>query len=360
MRTAIVEGDGIGKEVIPEAVAILDYFNETYDWGIEKIPVEVGLGKWEQTGSSITDDDVTLLKSCDSILFGAITTVNDPSYKSVLLRIRKELDLYANVRPILPISGIYKLLKIKDRKEADVDLIIVRENTEGLYSGVEEIGSEKSTTTRIITQKASERIALFACGLAAERKNRLTVVHKSNVLKSDKLFLDTCRQTAESKDVDVSDKLADIFAYDMIMSPEKYDVVVTTNLFGDILSDLGAVLLGSIGLAPSANIGDKQAFFEPVHGSAPDIAGKGIANPVAAILSLKMMFEWMGKTREACLVSRAVAVAVHDKIVTPDLGGKYSTKEVGNFILSKVRQLDAASFCLENPEDLPAFKVQNP
>ncbi|MDV0444993.1 Homoisocitrate dehydrogenase [Methanimicrococcus sp. At1] len=356
MRAAIIEGDGIGKEVIPEAVAILDYFNETYDWGIEKVPVEVGLGKWEKTGSAITDDDISLLKTCNLILFGAITTVNDPSYKSVLLRIRKELDLYANVRPILPISGIYKLLKIKDHKEENVNIVIVRENTEGLYSGVEEIGAEKSMTTRVITKRASERIAAFASNLASARKNKLLVVHKSNVLKSDKLFLDTCRQTAESRGVDVSDKLVDIFAYDLIMNPEKYDVVVTTNLFGDILSDLGAVLLGSIGLAPSANIGDNQAFFEPVHGSAPDIAGKGIANPIAAVLSLKMMFDYMGKTREACLVSRAVTAAVADKIVTPDLGGKYSTKEVGDFILSKVRQLDAASFCLEDPEDISKLK----
>jgi methanogen homoisocitrate dehydrogenase len=352
MRTAIIEGDGIGKEVIPMAVSILDYFNETYHWGIEKVSVEVGLGKWERTGFAMTDEDMDLLKSCDLILFGAITTVNDPSYKSVLLRIRKELNLYANIRPILPIPGIYNLLKIKDRKEADVNIVIVRENSEGLYSGIEEIGDDRSTTLRVVTKMASERIAGIASGLAAERKNNLTVVHKSNVLKSDKLFLDTCKQTAEAQGVNVSDKLVDFFAYDLMMHPEKYDVVVTTNLFGDILSDLGAALLGSLGLAPSANIGDKQAFFEPVHGSAPDIAGKGIANPMAAILSLEMMFDHMGKKREACLVNRAVSAAIQDKIVTPDLGGKYSTKEVGDFILSKVRQLDAASFCLENPEEL--------
>jgi len=356
MRVAIVEGDGIGKEVIPEAAAILDYFNETYQWGIEKVPVEVGYGKWERTGSAITDDDIALLKSCDAILFGAITTVSDPSYKSVLLRIRKELDLYANIRPLLPISGIYKLLKIKDRKEADVDIIIIRENTEGLYSGVEEIGIEKSTTLRIITKNASARIASFAADFASKRKKQLTVVHKSNVLKSDKLFLETCIQTAKSEDVGVSDKLVDIFAYDLIMNPEKYDVVVTTNLFGDILSDLGAALLGSIGLAPSANIGDNHAFFEPVHGSAPDIAGKGISNPIAAILSLKMMLDWMGKTRESELVAHAVSAAVRDKIVTPDLGGKYSTKEVGDFILSRVRILDAASCCLEEPFDFSKNK----
>ena len=346
MRMAIIEGDGIGKEVIPEAVAILDYFNETCHWGIEKVSVEVGLGKWERTGFAITDEDMTLLKSCDLILFGAITTVSDPSYKSVLLRIRKELDLYANIRPILPIPGIYKLLDIKDRKEADVDIVIVRENSECLYSGIEEIGEERSTTTRVVTKKASERVAMIASDLAAERKNKnsLTIVHKSNVVKSDKLFLDTCKQVAETRGVNVADKLVDFFAYDLIMAPEKYDVIVTTNLFGDILSDLGAALLGSLGLAPSANIGDRQAFFEPVHGSAPDIAGKGIANPIAAILSLKMMFDHMGKKREADLINRAVSAAIQEKIVTPDLGGKYSTKEVGGFILSKVRQLDAASF----------------
>ena len=360
MRVAIIEGDGIGKEVIPEAEAILDYFNETYQWGIEKVPIEVGYGKWERTGSAITDEDIALLKSCDAVLFGAITTVSDPSYKSVLLRIRKELDLYANVRPLLPIPGIYKLLKIKDRKETDVDLVIVRENTEGLYSGVEEIGSEKSTTLRIITKNASTQIASFAADLASKRKGQLTVVHKSNVLKSDKLFLETCIQTAQAAEfngVVVSDKLVDIFAYNLIMTPEKYDVVVTTNLFGDILSDLGAALLGSIGLAPSANIGDKHAFFEPVHGSAPDIAGKGIANPIAAILSLKMMLDWMGKTREAELIVHAVSAAVRDKIVTPDLGGKYSTKEVGDFILSRVRLLDAASCCLEEPFDFSKNKI---
>lgn len=349
MRVAIVEGDGIGKEVIPEAVAILDYFNETYGWNVEKIPVEVGFGKWERTGEAMTEADISLLKTCDAILFGAITTVSDPSYKSVLLRIRKELDLYANIRPIRPIKGIYKCLQIKDRKEEDVDIVIVRENTEGLYSGVEEIGEDRSTTLRIITKKASARIAKHACSLAAGRKSKLTAVHKSNVLKSDKLFLESCRKAAEENAVGFSDKLVDIFAYDLIMSPSKYDVVVTTNLFGDILSDLGAVLLGGIGLAPSANIGDHRALFEPVHGSAPDIAGRGTANPIAAILSLQMMFEWMGKKREACLISKAVAKTVEDGIVTPDLGGNYTTKESGDYILSRIRLLDAASFCLEEP-----------
>ena len=351
MKIAVIEGDGIGKEVIPVAVSILDYFNETYGWGIEKVPVEVGFGKWQRTGDAITDDDISVLKTCDAILFGAITTVSDPSYKSVLLRIRKELDLYANIRPLRPISGIYKHLQIRDREESDVDIVIVRENSEGLYSGIEEIGSEKSTTTRVITRRASERIAEYACRLAAGRKNKLTVVHKSNVLKSDKLFLDVCKKTAENNSVEVSDKLVDIAAYDLMMSPSKYDTIVTTNLFGDILSDLGAALLGSIGLAPSANVGDKHAFFEPVHGSAPDIAGKGIANPIAAVLSLKMMLEWMGKEREALLILKAVELSIAEGIVTPDLGGGYTTTDVGDFILSRIRLCDAASVFLEKPFD---------
>jgi isopropylmalate/isohomocitrate dehydrogenases len=357
MKIAVIEGDGIGKEVIPAAVSILDYFNETYSWNIEEVPLDIGLGKWQRTGEAITDEDLSLLKTCDAALFGAITTVNDPSYKSVLLRIRKELDLYANIRPIRPISGIYSRLQIHDREETDVDIVIVRENTEGLYSGIEEIGTERSTTTRVITRRASERIAKYACRLAAGRKNKLTVVHKSNVLKSDKLFLDVCRKTAEENAVIVSDKLVDIAAYDLIMSPSKYDAIVTTNLFGDILSDLGAALLGSIGLAPSANIGDNCAFFEPVHGSAPDIAGQGIANPIAAILSLKMMLEWIGKEREALLVSRAVELSIEDGIVTPDLGGCYTTKEVGDFILSRIRLCDAASLCLEEPFDFSKNKI---
>ncbi|WNY24825.1 isocitrate/isopropylmalate dehydrogenase family protein [Methanolapillus millepedarum] len=340
MRIAIVEGDGIGKEVIPEAVSILDYFNEKRGLGFEKVPVEVGLGKWEKTGEAISDADIALLNSCDAVLFGAITTVSAPSYKSVVLRIRKELDFFANVRPIHPIPGIEKCLDYGFLKP-DTDIVIVRENTEGLYSGIEELGDERSTTLRVITKKASERIAAFASELASSRKNKLTIVHKSNVIKSDKLFLDTCKKTALDYFVEPNDLLVDAFSYDMLIHPEKYDVVVTTNLFGDILSDTGAVLLGSIGLAPSANIGDKKALFEPVHGSAPDIAGKGIANPMAAILSLKMMFEWLKMNKEAELIEKAVSISVSEKKVTPDLGGNLSTREVGKFILEQVKILDS-------------------
>jgi len=327
MKLAVIEGDGIGREVIPEAVKVLDAFGLE----IEKVPLELGYARWERTGTAMSVEDLKIIKGCDAILFGAITTVPDPNYKSVLLIIRKELDLYANIRPVKPLPGV-----IGVTGRSDFDLVIVRENTEGLYSGIEEVGPELSWTKRIVTRKGSERIAAYACKLAKKRKNKLTIVHKSNVLKSDKLFLDVCRQTADAHGVEYSDMLVDSMAYSLMMHPEKYDIVVTTNLFGDILSDMCAALVGSLGLVSSANIGEKHAFFEPVHGSAPDIAGKGIANPIAAILCVKMLLEWIGETR-SMVIDNAIAEVLQKKIITPDLGAKSSTIEVGNAVVEYVK-----------------------
>jgi methanogen homoisocitrate dehydrogenase len=328
MKLAVIEGDGIGREVIPAAVKVLDAFGLE----LEKVPLELGYTRWEKTGTAMSSDDLETIKGCDAVLFGAVTTVPDPSYKSILLTIRKELDLYANIRPIKPLPGITGVTG-----RSDFDFIIVRENAEGLYSGIEEIGPEFSWTKRIITRKGSERIAEYACKLAKGRKKRLIIVHKSNVLKSDKLFLDICRQTAAARGVEYEDMLVDSMAYSLMMHPERYDIVVTTNLFGDILSDMCAALVGSLGLVPSANIGDKYAFFEPVHGSAPDIAGKGIANPLAAILCVKMLLEWMGEARFQ-IIDEAIAHVLQQKIITPDLGGTASTMEVGNAVAEYVRK----------------------
>lgn len=322
MKLAVIEGDGIGREVIPAAVKVLDAFGLDF----EKVPLELGYTRWERTGTAISNSDMETIKGCDAILFGAVTTVQDPNYKSVLLTIRKELDLYANIRPVKPLPGI-----IGVTGRSDFDFILVRENTEGLYSGIEEIGPDLCWTKRVVTRKGSERIAEYACKLAKKRRNKLTIVHKSNVLKSDKLFLNICRQTAATNGVEYEDMLVDSMAYSLMMHPEKYDVVVTTNLFGDILSDMCAALVGSLGLVPSANIGEKYAFFEPVHGSAPDIAGKGIANPLAAILCVKMLLEWMGEPRYP-VIDEAIAYVLLKKIITPDLGGKASTLEVGNAV----------------------------
>ncbi|MGA9188377.1 MAG: isocitrate/isopropylmalate dehydrogenase family protein [Methanosarcina sp.] len=322
MKLAVIEGDGIGREVIPAAVKVLDAFGLDF----EKVPLELGYTRWERTGTAISNSDMETIKGCDAVLFGAVTTVQDPNYKSVLLTIRKELDLYANIRPVKPLPGI-----IGVTGRSDFDFILVRENTEGLYSGIEEIGPDLCWTKRVVTRKGSERIAEYACKLAKKRRNKLTIVHKSNVLKSDKLFLNICRQTATTNGVEYEDMLVDSMAYSLMMHPEKYDVVVTTNLFGDILSDMCAALVGSLGLVPSANIGEKYAFFEPVHGSAPDIAGKGIANPLAAILCVKMLLEWMGEPRYP-VIDEAIAYVLLKKIITPDLGGKASTLEVGNAV----------------------------
>jgi methanogen homoisocitrate dehydrogenase len=328
MRLAIVEGDGVGKEVIPVAVNVLDALK----LDIEKVPVELGYGKWKKTGFAITDEDIDILKGCDCVLFGAITTPPDPNYKSVLLTIRKELDMYANIRPIRPLPSVKG---ISDKH--DFNFVIVRENTEGLYSGIEEIGNDVSTTKRVISRKGSARIAEYACKLAKGRRNELTIVHKSNVMKSDKLFLDVCRETAEKNKVKYRDELVDSMAYKLLVSPENYDVIVTTNLFGDILSDMSGALIGGLGLLPSANIGEKHAFFEPVHGSAPDIAGKGIANPIAAILSLKMLLEWYGNTEAAAIIGEAVNYSLNTGVKTPDLGGSSSTQEVGSSIVNYIR-----------------------
>jgi methanogen homoisocitrate dehydrogenase len=282
----------------------------------EKILVEVGFGRWKRTGVALNDDDLALMKECDCILFGAITTPSDPNYRSVLLRLRKELDLYANVRPF---------------SSPGLDFIIVRENTEGLYSGLEEIGEVESRTLRVITRRGSERVAEKACDLAAVRRG-LTIVHKSNVLKSDRLFLKTCQAVAERRGVPFDDMLVDSAAYNLVIRPQQFDVLVTTNLFGDILSDEAAGIVGSLGLCASANIGDRYALFEPIHGSAPDIAGKGIANPVGAIRSAAMMMEWLGYPETAKGIMAAVQRSLHNGKKTPDLGGSCNTREVTDAI----------------------------
>ncbi len=322
MKIAIVPGDGIGREVIPAALSVLDAFG----LDIEKIPLEIGYGKWERNGSAVTDEDMDIMKGCDCVLFGAITTPPDPNYRSVLLRIRKELDLYANIRPFAPLS------KVKLPCSKKFDLVIVRENTEGMYSGVEELHEDVAYTTRIITRKGSERIAERACRIAGGRKKEVAIVHKANVLKSDSFFRDVCIGVAEKNGISYREMLVDTMAYELIQHPEKYDVLVTTNLFGDILSDEAAALVGGLGLCPSANMGDSHALFEPIHGSAPDIAGKGIANPIAAILSVRMMLEWAGWHEEAGSIAKAVDKVLQQGIATPDLGGSCSTIEVSNAI----------------------------
>ena len=318
-RVAVIRGDGIGPEVVESALDVL----EAACADIEEVPVEIGLGKWKRTGKAMSDGDMDEIKDCRCVLFGAITTPPDPNYKSVLLRLRKELDLYANIRPF---------------SRRGLDMVIVRENTEGLYSGLEEVGDEEARTVRVITRRGSKRIALKACELVASRR-RLTIVHKANVLHSDRLFLETCREVAESSGVQFDDMLVDAAAYNLVVRPEKFDVMVTTNLFGDILSDEAAGVLGSLGLCASANLGERHALFEPIHGSAPDIAGKGVANPVGAIRSAAMMMDWFGEADKARRMEEAVVWSLDQGITTPDMAGCYNTRKVTEAIASYLREM---------------------
>jgi methanogen homoisocitrate dehydrogenase len=332
IKVAVIEGDGIGKEVIPVAIDVLNAVNLDF----EPVPVEIGYGKWERTGLAMDEDDLELIRSCDCILFGAITTPNDPDYQSVLLRIRQELDLYANIRPF---RSLCISMDIPCQPLKPFDIIIVRENTEGLYAGIEDVKQNRACSTRVLTREGCIRIAKTACKLAKVRGNSITIVHKANVLKSCGFFRELCIEVANENRVRYNEMLVDAMAYSLVLNPERYDVVVTTNLFGDILSDLCAALVGSLGLCPSANIGDKYALFEPVHGSAPDIAGKGIANPLAAILSVKMMLEWLEEFEKAELVQSAVDSVLQKGVRTVDLGGSASTNDMANAIVEHIRSV---------------------
>jgi len=318
-RIAIVEGDGIGHEVIPVARSALELLHPEYEY----FEVDVGYGMWERTGCPCADKEIESLKTADAILFGAITTPPMKDYQSVVLRIRKSLDLYANLRPV---------------KGNGFDIMIVRENTEGLYSGIEDSGPDRATTLRLVTRYGTERIVRKALRIAGQRRGLLTVGHKANVLKSDVLFRDVCLAEAKAAGTMHNDKFIDALALDILQHPGAYDVVVTTNVFGDILSDVASYLVGGLGFVPSANIGDKYALFEPVHGSAPDIAGKNIANPVAALRSAAMLLSHLGDAAGAVRIEDAIAKAIGSGIRTRDLGGSVGTKEFGDAVIRMLGQ----------------------
>lgn len=318
-RVAIVEGDGIGHEVIPVARRVLELLHPEYEY----FTVDVGYGEWERTGCPCTDPHIAELKTADAILFGAVTTPPMKDYQSVVLRIRKALDLYANLRPV---------------KNDTFDFMIVRENTEGLYSGIEEATPDRATTLRVVSRRGTERIVRKAIDLARQRNGVLTVGHKANVIKSDVFFRDICLAEAEAAGIPCNDRFIDSLSLDLLQNPGKYSVVVTTNMFGDILSDVAAYLVGGLGLVPSANIGDRYALFEPVHGSAPDIAGKNIANPVAAIRSMSMLLDHLGDPSGAAVVEDSVCQLLRKGICTRDLGGSTGTREFGDALIQSLRQ----------------------
>jgi homoisocitrate dehydrogenase len=292
-------GDGIGQEVIPAAIEVL----EALDLPIEVKWAEAGFGTFEQQGTALPEMTLKAIEASDAVLFGATQSpmTKVAGYASPILSLRTRFNLYANLRPAIA---------------ENVDMLIVRENTEGMYSKRESLSNDGQTAIaeRVITVQASRRIVQVACEEALKRRGKLTIVHKANVLKeSCGLFRQVAFDVAANyPQLDLHEMLVDACAMVMAMDASRFDVIVTTNLFGDILSDLAAGLTGGPGLAPSANVGEGVPVFEPVHGSAPDIAGKGIADPRAAMLSLGMLLKHLNYLSEAETLAKAVHGLAHE------------------------------------------------
>ena len=376
-RICLIEGDGIGYEVVPAGRRLLEATGLPFEF----IQAEAGWETFQRRGTALPEETVAAATEADATLFGAVSSPLQPvaGYKSPIVALRRQLDLYANLRPVLsqPVPS----------SRSGIDMLIVRENSEGLYSGRERSDGSEAVTERVITRRGSERIAHMAFRLAQERslarrgsverreinrrdaegaeKNEVktenlrvlrvsavnpaasngspcgwealvTIVHKANVLRATcGLFREVAFQVAkEFPDVRAEEMLVDTCAMRLITEPERFDVIVTTNLFGDILSDEAAALVGGLGLAPSGNVGDRQAIFEPVHGSAPDIAGKGIANPMATFLAVAMMLDHLGEGEMAGQVRAAVDKVLREGPRTPDLGGSNGTGEVTEAVIA--------------------------
>lgn len=317
-QIAVVPGDGIGKEVMEAAIHVLDALDIDFDY----VYGQAGDECLEKTGSALPDETLEIIRNSDACLFGAA----GESAADVIVKIRQEMRMFANLRPVKAYPNTNSL-------SDDIDFMIVRENTEGLYIANEESYTDDGAVAkRIITREAEERIIDYAFKYAKDNnKSKVTGVHKANVLKkSDGLFKDIFYEVAERyPEIATEDYYVDATAMYLITKPESFDVIVTTNLFGDILSDEGAGLVGGLGLIPSANIGEDAALFEPVHGSAPDIAGQGIANPIAMMLSAVMMLRHLGENEAADKFDNAILKVLSDaNILTGDLGGSATTMEV--------------------------------
>lgn len=321
-RIAVVPGDGIGVEVMEATIDVLDGLDIDFEY-------EYGLAGDEcneEKGTPLPQETLDIIKEADACLFGAA----GETAADVIVRIRQEMKMFANLRPVKSYPNTNALFE-------DVDFMIVRENTEGLYvAGEEEETPEGAVARRIITREAEERIIRYAFDYAVENnKSKVTGVHKANVLKkTDGLFKEIFYKVAEDyPDIETEDFYVDATAMYLITNPTNFEVIVTTNLFGDILSDEGAGLVGGLGLIPSANIGEDAALFEPVHGSAPDIAGQKKANPIAMLLSAEMMLRYLGENEEADRLDAAILKVLEEgKTLTGDLGGSANTFEMAEAI----------------------------
>ncbi len=330
----LIPGDGIGREVIPAARAVI----AATGLRCRFTEAEAGWECFERRETALPPETLAAVKAADATLLGAVGSPSRrvPGYRSPVVGLRQALDLYACVRPVRtpPLPN----------QRPGVDMVIIRENSEGLYAGGEErvdgAGGPTAVARRIITAAGSRRIAAFALDYARRHgRRRITIVHKANVLRETcGLFRETALDVFTQADPDrseisVDELLVDTAAYHMVRSPERFDVVVTTNLFGDILSDAASAWGGGLGLAASANIGARHAIFEPVHGSAPDIAGQGIANPLAAISAAALLLDHLGETARGDRLRAAIDATLRDGVHTPDLGGTATTAGVLNHVL---------------------------
>ncbi len=320
---AVIPGDGIGEEVVKATTTVLDKldveFNYTHAIAGDKCK--------EETGVPLPEETIKLAKESDAVLFGAA----GETAADVIVRLRHELNTFVNLRPVK---------SLQPEKYGNIDFMIVRENTEDLYIGDEEETPEGAIARKKITKAASDKISEYAFQYAKDTgRKKVTAVHKANVLKiSDGLFKKCFYEIAEKyPEIESNDFYVDATAMYLITNPLDFEVIVTSNLYGDILSDEGAGLVGGLGMIPSANIGDENGLFEPVHGSAPDIAGQGIANPVATILSACMMLDYLGESESARKIENIIVEVIQEgKVVTPDLGGTASTQEMAEYIASKL------------------------
>jgi len=335
-KISLITGDGIGPELSESVIKVLETVNDKLNLRLEIEKLEAGDKALAKTGKALPESTLDAVKKSDACLKAPV----GESAADVIVVLRRMLNLYANIRPA---KSYPNMPALKD----DIDLVIVRENTEDLYTGMEfEIGNT-AVALRTISEQASKRIAKYAFLVAIQRdlKRKVTCVHKSNVMrKTDGLFSRVCSEVArEFPKIEFEQMYVDACAMNLIRQPESFDVIVTTNLFGDILSDEAAQVVGGLGMAPAANIGESFALFEPVHGAAFDIAGKQAANPSSFILSAKMMFEWLGMKNKdqkcfdvAKKLEDAVYGVVKDGIKTKDIGGDKTTAEFTQYIISNL------------------------
>ncbi len=331
----LIPGDGIGPEITNSVTRILDAAGANINW----IECEAGEEAFNKHGTPLPEETIKALEKHRVALKGPLSTPVGSGFRSVNVALRQKFDLYSNIRPAKSLPNI-------DSPFRNVDMVTFRENTQGLYIGKEAWvkEGEHAESIAVVTREASKRIVRAAFNYAREHERRkVTLVHKANILKlTTGLFLESGREVAgEFPDIEFEDLIVDNMAMQMVLNPQKFDVIVTTNLFGDILSDLASGIVGGLGVTGSANIGDDAAMFEAVHGSAPDIAGKNLANPTALLFSSLMMLDYLGETNIRNRITSALYRVLQDQkyVCTPDIGGKGNTETYTEAILAALRNL---------------------